>query len=843
MSLLSNRRALACGSAVLLALSAAPAAVYAQAAYDFDLPAQSLADSLRAVGSRAGVTVAFDPGSVRGQAAPALRGSYSAQGAVERLLDGSGLRLRRTRQGSFLVETAPAQLQRTAAVSSTIVQADPQAPSAAEEAPTGLEEIVVTAQKRSQRLSEVPLAVTALGGADLAATRTNTITDMSTTVPNVVVGANFGSAQINIRGIGLDNIFSGADPSVALHLDGAVIARPGAQIAALFDVDRVEVLRGPQGTLYGRNATGGAVNIITNKPTDHLDGFARATAGNYGLFSLEGAVGGPIVADRVDGRVALKLDRREGYGDNRFLHQDLDNARKIAARAQLDFKLSEDFSFLLAADYQHEDDRDAQYHFRSVAFASPPPAATTVGGTFASDPRDVNGDVHERNDRTSWSVTGTAEWSLSPAFTLKSISNYRYFNDDPLRDLDQTQVTVQSGAQGLTSRQASEEVQLLVDTERLKGVFGVYYFHEKQLGDNRLTGFFNVAAAPPIGSVSPAQRPDLAPDSSLIVRYYGEVITDAYAAFGNLTYDITPSVHLTAGARYSDEERDGLVYSYVLPGNNRANVRNGGHWTAFTPKIGLDWKPTDRFMTYVSYEKGFKSGVIQVGNIAPPVDPEKVTAYTVGFKSAFFDRRLTLDVDAFLYDFTDQQVSKIVPIGTNQAQMLFENAASSRIKGIEAEVSVAPVDGLRIDGFLAYLDAQYEDYVTSDPLAPAGSPAVQLSGNRLVNAPEWSARVRPSYALDISGAGRLTAAVDVKYRSTVYFTAQNDPRLSQDGVTTVDATLDLALDERPVTVGVWAKNITDEKIWVSTLLAGAARTLSGQLAPPATYGATISIRF
>ncbi|HEX5536615.1 MAG TPA: TonB-dependent receptor plug domain-containing protein, partial [Sphingobium sp.] len=307
-------------------------------------------------------------------------------------------------------------------------------------------EIVVTAQKRAQALSDVSLSVSAVGSEALANNNTVTIESLQNLVPSISFGNDFNFAKLFIRGIGLSSSLPGVDPSVALHVDGAVVSLAQAQLGSMFDLERVEVLRGPQGTLYGRNATGGTVNLITAKPTSSLDGYIRQTIGGDAfLLQTDAAVGGPIM-EGINGRLAIQWIRRDGYGINEFTGNDIDNARQFSARAHIDFKPSDSFSFLLTGEYHQEDDRSLAIKFREISFpGTANPGLTSLGqrtnadgsqAAFASKVRNLNTNFDPINDREQWAITGTATIDVSDALTVKSITSYRDFEAIFFHDFD-----------------------------------------------------------------------------------------------------------------------------------------------------------------------------------------------------------------------------------------------------------------------------------------------------------------------------------------------------------------------------------------------------------------------
>lgn len=343
-----------------------------------------------------------------------------------------------------------------------------------------IEEIVVTAQKREQGSQDIGAAITAFGSDQLAKSDFNNIGDLQAMAPSLQIGESFGFAQIMIRGIGTDNPFAGGDPSVAMHIDGVVTGQSSAQFGSLFDIERVEVLRGPQGTLYGRNATGGSINVITQKPSEELNGYARVTVGNYELAKLEAAAGGALT-DGVMGRIAVRALDRGGYGENIADGGDIDDAKQQSIRGQLLFEPSDTVSMRVSAERHEEDDTNYIPKFRSPSYDTAPLPALEpqpVDGTRASDPRDINSNVDLQNEREQASYSLEANWDINEVFSLTSLSNYQTFEKTPQADFDMTEVDFYIWSESFETEQTSQELQFNFSTDRVKGIVGFFYYHE-----------------------------------------------------------------------------------------------------------------------------------------------------------------------------------------------------------------------------------------------------------------------------------------------------------------------------------------------------------------------------
>ncbi|HWL47390.1 MAG TPA: TonB-dependent receptor plug domain-containing protein, partial [Sphingomonadaceae bacterium] len=359
---------------------------------------------------------------------------------------------------------------------STGVAAQDQAADPALAGPAG--EIIVTAQRRVQNLQDVANSVSALSGNDLERARVNTVLDLNTLVPNVTIGDSFGQADIAIRGQGRTGPISGADPAVALHVDGAVVSKVQAQLASFFDLERVEVLRGPQGTLYGRNSTGGAVNLITRKPTETLEGYVRATYGNYDLVETTGAISGPIAGNLL-GRLSWRTQNRSGFGINEVSGADIDDANQRSLRGQLQLNATPDLTLRIAAEWHRED--DAAYGFKYYGAGYPGTTdsrlvALGIGGYATGGPRNIRSEAPISNKRDTWALTGTIDWRFNDNWTLQSLTNYRKIVNNPIVDFDSSSVVNPVISNNyLNAHQFSQEFQLQYDGNGVNGLLGLFY--------------------------------------------------------------------------------------------------------------------------------------------------------------------------------------------------------------------------------------------------------------------------------------------------------------------------------------------------------------------------------
>ena len=693
------------------------------------------------------------------------------------------------------------------------------------------DEIIVTAQKRAQSIQDVSAAVTALDGEGLAEKQIHTILDLQSIAPSVSVGNDFAQAKIFIRGIGLDISFTGVDPSVALHVDGAVISQSFGQLGSFFDLERIEVLRGPQGTLYGRNATGGSFNLHTKKPTEEFEGYARVTAGNYSNVITEGAISGPIVSDKVLGRVAFRTENRAGFGENIVSGNDINNANKQSLRGHLQFNLSEKADFLLTGEYANEDDSALGLVFLEPLFPDTTnPNLVVVGEGFAPGERDVASDAEYQNDKDTWALTGTFNYDFNENFSLRSITNYRELDARIVQDLEVSRlVTPNTQDLNTISKHFSEELQLIYESDNLHGLVGFYYFQEdvdstNQIGEN------------------PA-------DDLVRVAFNGSLDIESFAAFANVTYDFNEQFSINLGARYSDENRrlfdnatvlpligDGLV----LPFDDERSFDN------FSIRVGAEYRPTDDILLYGNFSQGFKAGVAATGFLNPIVDPETVDAFEIGAKTKFADGRVLLNVSAFDYNFDDLQVGRTLPFFSTGFTNIIENAEGTSNKGIEVETIIHLTDNFTLDGQFGYLDATFDEYITGDPLTLDGAgniDNIDVSGNQLTQAPKTTWRIGGTYETELSNGGGITLAADLSGKSKIYFTPFNIEQASQDATTFLNASIRYDDPDDRFSLTAWGKNLTDEFAFSSVFAVSTGRSFQATLQPPLTYGVTAGVKF
>lgn len=710
-----------------------------------------------------------------------------------------------------------------------------------------LQEVLVTAQRRSESVQKTPLAVTAISGDSLEERGTTNLEALSAVAPGLNVSEQVGQARLTLRGIGLDDISTGAESSVAFNQDGVFYSRSAGALASFYDVNRVEILRGPQGTLYGRNATGGSINIITNQPTDTLHGGVDVTVGNYQTANGEGFISGPL-ADTVSGRLSFQIQHHDGYGENIVTGDDIDTKDSQAVRGQLLFRPDDRLKVLVAGDYYHENDRSNEYHYlgpagETVTGAPITPTALLLGGITSSNLRDVATPTDPSNYAVFYGGRVDVSYAISDSTTVRSLSAYRraqYQVDTSISpfSVELFPLTVQE-----QSDQYTQEFQLNVDTDNNKFVSGLFYLHEAILGSE--AGPLNLLA---VGG------PDF-----FVQGFYGggHLKTDAAAFYAQDTYSVTDSLRLTLGGRYSWERKevdDQSAFDFTTP-YSPANLPlapfhvASADFSKFTPKVGVDYDVAPRTLVYASYSQGFKSGTYNLGAAGPPVQPEKVDAYEAGLKTTTADGRLRSNTAGFYYNYKNLQVGKV-----QGEQVILENAAAARIYGIEEELTARPLTDLTLSLNTSWLHARFTQYVTADQSRPGGdgrtidpstgAPAFNLSGNEMAQSPNYTVDLAAEYAIHWRD-NTITLRGESNWSDRVYFTAFDRNAVSQSAYSLQNAFITFEPAGGSWRVTAYVKNIADKTVEAS---ANVASTLVGSpvigfLLPPRTFGAILAYQF
>ena len=705
---------------------------------------------------------------------------------------------------------------------------------------SALEEVVVTATKRSVALQDLAGSANVLGADKLGPGGIQEVRDMQVEIPNLSLGDQFGFARVFMRGIGMTSIDIGGEGAVAFLQDGAIIPRPAAQLMGMFDLDQVEVLRGPQGTLYGRGATGGAINMVTAKPGKELGGYLSVTAGNYSLAQFKGAIDVPM-GDALSMRLAASLDSRDGYGNNIFTGSDINDRDASAYRATFVYDAGGPLTATLSAQYYEEDDNNYAFSYFGqsegssipVPFGVPILGGNTVGmagGGFY----DINSDQEPINDRDGQLINLTIDYAFNDSWSLKSITSSQSMDRFLRDDLDSTDANL-FGQNNYTEESDSfgQELILNYSSDRLDVLSGVMYFEEDLYGEVRvpLTNLCFLlapdACGTPIG--------DFLNGGNYLQD--GDVDIEAWGAYVEANYSISDKWSLIAGLRYNYEERDGTgsfifdAISLNVPTNQRAS------WNDLTPRITLQYSPNDNMLLYATYTEAFKSGVINTGSTSPPLDPETVDAFEVGLKGQNASGTLRYSVAAFFYDYQDMQISFVDETSTVSTV----NAAEAENSGIELEVDGSLGNGFAFDFYLTYLNAEYQEFFNGD--YANGFAITDLSGNTLPNAPESTAKLGLTWEGAVAG-GTLTVRGEAYYQDDVYFTEWNRKDAYQKSYEQFNASMDYSWNDQWL-LSMWGRNLSDEEVMSNNIITAPLydSLRGGAGLPPRTYGATVTYQF
>lgn len=719
-----------------------------------------------------------------------------------------------------------------------------QAPEQESNAASG--DIIVTAQRRSQSLLDVPLAISALNGDALESKGITNSASLATAVPNLQVSSSFGRTQPNfsLRGISVANEFNSNQASpVGVYIDDVYIAARTSHGMGLFDLDRVEVLRGPQGTLFGRNTTGGAINFITRQPSlNGTEGYVQAGYGNFDTFKAQGAVETTLVEDTVGMRVALNYEKGDGQIRNVFPGgRDANSVDTLQGRVALRVKPG---------------DGALDIKIRAYAGRDRGTQATPLGipsQRTGLDFFEVNENRVGLSRTDAWGVAANVSLELSPTVTLTSITSY----DGGKLDLDQAadgspddvlDITWQSGF-----RQFSEEARINYDGDALNLVGGLFYGWDRTITDNR----FNIGSA-----LGPGV------DGGFFQHY--RQVRRSYAAFLQGDYDLTDNLVLTLGARYTWDRgkyRDGYAYLFLggvddpmtplastvpcggAPGtcayDPDARFALNGKNNALTGRVALSYTFDSGVLVYASYSRGYRSGAFNGGSYTSSagvnyVEPERVNAYEAGVKGRLLDNALTLSAAGFYYDYSNQQVQDLRPGPVN----ILVNAPKAEVYGAEVEATLRPASSFTINASAGYLHASYKELTLQ---------GVDLSGNTLPFAPRWTAQFGFDWEVLDAGTDTVTFSPSVNYFSRQYFSPFNEinvpgsgqanAELQQGGYAKVDATL--AWQHDNIDLRAWVNNVFNREVLAYGLdLRGAGFTYNLLVpAAPRTYGVTARLSF
>lgn len=647
-------------------------------------------------------------------------------------------------------------------------------------------DIVVTAERRETSLSRTPIAITALSGNDLKARNIVSAADLQQSVPALQIGRFGALTRISLRGVGMENFAGGSiggDSGVSFNVDGVPYGRPQMFTPGFFDLKSIEVLRGPQGTLYGRNATGGAINITTNQPTDELEGYANAALGTRNLARGEVAVGGPVSEGVLNARIALRFNDQDGYLKNVTTGNNIGSLNERQARLQLAFMPGRPFSIALSGDYYRNDGTgNVERTLPSVLGLTL--TGVNMGGNYVNDKSKVaytnDGFTHSRVGGTSIKLRGEL-----PGFNAEWITAYREMTTRDNGDLDGTSANFIGGTKGRVNKAhaVSSQLNLASSTSGpLQWVAGGLYVHEKGTG---------------------VQTFDIAGFGTLIQG--GDVKTNAWALYGQASYELLDGLTLTAGGRYSHEKKSSTDFAEL---GARAQASGEATWHAFTPRATINWQVTGQTLAYVTVARGFKSGGFNIGALqGQAYAPEYVWDYEGGIKTRFDGGRGSVSLAAYHYDYSDMQITQILGLAP-----FIVNAGKSKINGVELETRYQISDPFEVSLNYAYTHARFSRFFTiEDENRALGLQS--FAGNIVPNIPTHTLDVGASYRAYLAGGNSLTFRGDVSYRSKTYFLSSNRDYAAQDAYAIANARISFAKEGSGFSTAAFVRNLTNKIVY------------------------------
>lgn len=785
----------------------------------------------------------------------------------------AGVRMRRRRQLIALVSPIALTFPSVAYASDVEAETPPMAQVDGD--------IVVTARKREERLQDVPISITAATGDKLEQMGISNVTELDSITPGLNSSVAVGFVSYYLRGVGSSTTIPGVENAVATYIDGVYIARPTSALQQLQNLERVEVLRGPQGTLFGRNATGGLVNIVTRKPSDTFEGSLRLTLANAAVVEGTGYISAPL-ADSVAASIAVAgRHQGNGYGTNLTDGSDLYATDYINVRGQLKIDLSDSLSLLLTG-YYNFTDSSVSAAFSIPAGARPATAnggvltdGTTVGpARFTTAPRDkfANGSPLEKLRDYGGSLTITNDWD---AVSLTSITAWNRSIGSIGSDFDLTDAIGWARAfagAGAVNNPAGTPTPAPTSAFAVTYKFPYFLSQELRLasnGDSRfdwvagLYGQHNQDAYSPIRTYNSATAVLSWEDRGQLARpgfsqaLIGQVTNKAYAIFAQGTYSVNDQFDLTAGIRYNYEKKDflGQVYAINAAGTTATLAlerRASEHWERPTWNITGTYHFTPDAMFYASYNRGFRSGVFNTS--APtstvPIAEEVIDAYEVGVKTSWLGGNLVLNASVYNYDYQDLQFLIISP---TTGTAVLQNAGGAKIRGIDFEMSARPFEGVNLFANLSLIDSKYsefDNYIARVPQIdaqgrPTGGTINQLTpvvGNDLLQTPPFSLSAGGSIRRPIgSGGVSYELASDVTWKGRYYLNPEQT--ITQPSYATVNASLTFRIPSgaQNYSVALWARNLTDHDVIISgSTVFNTLRVLYNE---PRTFGIRVGVDF
>ena len=821
---------------------------------DVDIPPQSMNSALKTLAEQADINILYTPGATRDVMSKGVKGRYSARKALDALLADTGLDYKlngdtasvgkKLAQANHKDENQTEKSTQNQSQQPTDINPGAAEPGANKKIIQKnnidssnidvLEEIIVTAQKREQNLQDIGLTLTAFSGERLQELGFVKSEELAFQTPNLGIRNDLGTSFpiISIRGVSLVDTKANNVSSAAVHIDEVYLGSPALLGLQLFDFERAEILKGPQGTLFGKNTTAGSINFVSRKPTDEFEGFITGQYGRFEEGRVEGAISGPV-NEQLKLRLAGVYETGDGYTTNRLTGNDLGGDNRFALRFLADWSPVENFNILLNVHGGQDNSEVGAFQHRALidlttgglcgSAASSDPLSTAGCADFLGyvdsdgDPFEGEFNIESEFDNDALGVNATITWDLDTV-TITSLSAYDSFTRNHAEDNDASPNRFVDQNYDEEFYNFSQEFRIASDTDNtLSWILGLYYATE----DFDLWRDADLSALLGPGGV---------------LSFEGKEDRTALAAFAHTEWQFAPQFRLTAGLRYSDEEKE---YDYINNNNHPYPFFGEISFSNVSGRVGLDYILNDDVLLYFSVSKGFKSGGWPAGVTQRPVnlipyDEEKVIAYEAGLKSVLLSQRLRLNLAGFYYDYSDLQVFAFIPQTGAPPLQVFTNASNAEILGFEGELQWVPTAGLEIQLGIGLLDTEFKDFNSAD--------GTDLSGERLANAPKTNFNGLIRYEYPVTQGGLIYIQSDFVYESNFSFAIEEQPFVRQEGYWLVNARAGYQTVDKKWDFTVWGKNVFDEEYLASAIDAGLGyvRQAWGK---PATYGVSASYRW
>ncbi len=753
-----------------------------------------------------------------------------------------------------------------------------------------IEEIIVTTQKREQNVQDVPIAISAFGAEELARGGIEDISRLELVTPGLQFGYSGADARVAIRGVRTENVSNLADPQISFFVDNIYKSRTSQALASFVDVQRVEVQRGPQGTLNGRNTFGGTIAIFSNKPEAEFDAGVDVKVGNYSLFRTEGFINLPF-SDTVQFRLAGMIERRDGYIEDfssglTFTGQpgtvpsrsgaDLGEIDKQYVRGSLLWAPTDELDFLLRVSH-FEEGGTAPGIFGYTTLgtlaetspAAPPARQTDLNGVLvpgntrrgsggaAPDrgPYEIARDINPTLDARETAVSLDINWDLGPVL-FRSITGYTDWRTQQFEDPDYS-----PAPHALTIREEpvvetiTQEFQLLSNTDgAIEWVAGLFYMDDTTEQDFFFLRFSAVEAQDPDLTVA---RPLVDPFTLIPFSPFArlaEVKTESIAVFGDINWSITDEFRVFGGIRWTEDDKDFTRFNSAQQDpNNQFNVIRTRipvldaqkKFDKTTWRLGLQWDLNEDAMAYGQVSTGFTSGGFNTVSQIPSFEPQEITAYEIGIKSELVENRVRLNGALYYNDMEDMLTQGFEDLGVTVVSFL-TNAGEIETTGLELELDATPIDAVRITGSFSWMDAEFQQFIVGNPFVLGGDPnlagnRVNINGSQVALSPEFKINLAGSYRIETDGWGSVTPFLQFTW-SDDYPTNDLNQLPGADSYTKTDFRLFWESPEGNWTGEIYVENLEDEEVLVRTTV-GSDDAIFASYLPPRMYGIRVGYRY